>query len=288
MSLSPISSAVSYIEPILWAVSFIAFLRSSSRRTLSAFGAFLGIGTVGATLLHFLNRSDFFGNASLQYSVSFYAYWAIYFVGCVFLFFALQQIFSQVMVSFPALGRFGRIVFYSIGGAALAVSAVSVFAVIAASPIHVPANIIFTEISCDFSVSLLCLLAFVVVLIRAAKYPLASRIFGICLGLGLIAVAKLTGALFQAVHLYQLPHQISLIGLAAALMIWTGFFLYPEPAVRKETSAVSVQALQWNDLAQELGPTEHAQPAMLQSGFLQSVEGVVDRVLAKNSVGGAG
>ncbi|HVW78432.1 MAG TPA: hypothetical protein VHB45_12520 [Alloacidobacterium sp.] len=288
MSSSPISSAVTYIEPVLWAVSFIAFLRSGSRKTLSAFGAFLGMGTVGVTLLHLFARNDFFGNSWLQSSASLYTYRAFYFVGSVLLFFALQQMFRQVTASFPALSRFGNIIFYCIGSVALVVSAVSVFAFIAASPARVPSNVIFTEINCDLCISLLCLLAFVIVFIRAAKYPMASRIFGICLGLGLIAVAQLTAAMFQAMHFDRLSNRLSFSALAVALVIWTGFFFYPEPAARKGTSPATVRTLHWNDLAQELGPTEQAQPAAQQSGFLQSVEGVVDRVLAKNSVGGAG
>ena len=285
MPSASISNVLMYAAPLLWAVAFLAFFRVRKHAALTAFGAFLGIRMVRAFLLLEMSRvhiaAGVYGH--VYHPIYFYAEWAFYLAGCVALFFALQEVFRNMMAPLPQLSRLGSGIFRWAAIASLIVASSSIVTLASATSVHDHLAAIFTQIAVSFSVLALCLLAFLGVSVHALGLSYRNRVSGLCLGLGLLAAMDLVANGLRYSAFGKGPAVIAAIGTAVALVVWISFLAAPEPAPRA-AAAVSSSALLWNDLAQELGPTI-PQPAA-QSGFLQDVESVVDRVLAKNSVTG--
>jgi hypothetical protein len=167
------------------------------------------------------------------------------------------------------------------------VSAGSVAGDFATIPLQTHLAAIAAGINCGISVLVLCLLAFLVVCMRTLRQPFRSWTFGICLGLGIMAATELTESALGTSALHVGLSPVSGILMAAALLVWIGYLVVPEHKKKQSVALASSTLLQWNDLAQEIGPNTQPQVVVPQSGFLQNVESVVDRVLAKNSLGNA-
>lgn len=287
MALASISNMLTYAEPLLWAAALLAFFRVRKHAALSAFGVFLGVRMVRALLLVGMSRAHmiFGSDGHTLHSVYFYTNWITYLAGCVALFFALQELFVNMMAPLPGLKRLGLAAFRWAAAASLVLSLSSVVTLASASSIHDHLAAIFTQIAIGFSVLALCLLAFLVVSVHALGLSYRSRVFGLCLGLGLLAAMDLMvyGLRFSVTGTW--PANVAEIVTGIALLTWVGFLAFPEPVKQQAPAAISSSAMLWNDLAAELGPNV-PQPALQPSGFLQNVEGVVDRVLAKNSLTG--
>jgi hypothetical protein len=287
MALASISSMLTYAEPVLWAAALLAFFRVRKHAALSAFGVFLSVRMVRAFLLVGMSRAHlmFGSDGHTLHSAYFYTNWATYLAGVVALFFSLQELFVNMMAPLPGLKRLGLAAFRWAAAASLVLSLSSVVTLASASSIHDHLAAILTQIAIGFSVLALCLLAFLVVSVHALGLSYRNRVFGLCLGLGLLAAMDLMvyGLRFSVTGTW--PANVAEIVTAIALLTWVGFLAFPEPVKQQAPAAISSSAMLWNDLAAELGPNA-PQPALQPSGFLQNVEGVVDRVLAKNSLTG--
>lgn len=287
MALVSISNLFTYAEPFLWLAALLAFFRVRKHAALSAFGVFLGIRMVRAFLLLGMSRSHIAlaGVGNTLHSVYFYTQWITYLASYIALFFALQELFINMMAPLPGLKRLGLAIFRWAAVASLVLALSSIVTLASASSIHDHLAAVLTEIAVSFSVLALCLLAFLVVSVHALGLSYRNRVFGICLGLGLLIAMSLmvNGLHYSSAGAW--PGQIARIVTSVALLTWIGFLAFPEPVQEQATAAIRSSALLWNDLAQELGPST-PQPATQQSGFLQNVESVVDRVLAKNSLTG--
>ena|SRR5215470_12533595 len=287
MALAPVTNMLTNVEPLLWTAAFLAFLRVRKQVKLPAFGAFLGIRMVSAFLLLGVSYLPVAALGShLQYGIYFYTHWITYLAGCIALFFALQALFVNMMAPLPGLSHLGLAGFRWAAVVSLVLSLSSIVTLAASSSIHEHMAAIFTEMAVCFSVLVLCLVAFLGVSIHALGLTYRNIVFGICLGVGLMAASDL---MVNALHFSTFanwPVQASEVVIAVALLIWIAFLATPEATRKQESPAVLSRALQWNDLAEELRPNEPSQQAIPQRGFLQNVESVVDRVLAKNSLTG--
>ena len=288
MNFTPIT-ATSCIEFLLWTAAFFTALRSKSRITLLSFRVFLAVGALGSFILFGLCYAQQFPNMSEHLSSDTYlgAYWLVYLSRCVALFFVLRSVFLHIMATLPNLRRIGSIVFYWAAITSLVVSAAPVAVDFATAPMNAHLTTIVAGISFGLSVMALSLLGFLIMCIRALNQSFRSWTFGICLGCGVMALTDLAASAYAAGGARIWPYEAAGIATLAALGIWIAYTLIPEKQEQPK-AAVSSTLAQWNDLAQELGSNAHPQAAVPQNGFLQNVESVVDRVLAKNSVGSAG
>jgi hypothetical protein len=284
MVLASITNMLKYAEPVVWVAALLAFFRVRKHAALSAFGVFLGIRMVRACIVLGMSRAQV-AESGAVHSVLFYTQWITYLAGCVALFFALQELFVNMMAPLPGLRRIGLAGFRWAALVSLVVALSSVITLASASSIRDHMTAIFTEIAISFSVLALCLLAFLAVSIHALGLSYRNRVSGLCLGLVLLTAMDLmvNGLRFSAVGTW--PGQVAEIIAVIAIATWVVFLALPEPLKKQETAAVSSSATLWNDLAQELLP-QTQQPVPVQRGFLQNVESVVDRVLAKNALSG--
>jgi hypothetical protein len=139
------------------------------------------------------------------------------------------------------------------------------------------------------SVMELCLLAFLALSIHSLGRSFRSQLFGVGLGFGVTAATDL---IFSAIP-SSCPGLTSIQNFSqqtialVVLVTWSVYFAMPEPAAERNMIVLPPSSMlaRWNALAKGLGQMPEPVMAGAPTGFfLQDIEGVVDRVLAKNPV----
>ena len=282
-----------YAEPILTLVVLIAFLKAGLGRRLPATRNYLVARVVSVAILggilDGLSRVPAISSTTLCYTY-FYAYWSLYLIGAVLIFFVIREIYSELMRPVPHLRRLGMMAFRW----AIAISCIfaAIFAVSAGvAPIHnYDARLVYLAQLCFHSVSVLelCMLAFVALTIHSLGRSFRSPLFGIALGLGIEAASAFlidSVAIWEHAKVWSSANLMTEIVITGVLLTWTTYFLLPQ---RQENVAMVAPPqpsplIRWNDVAQALGHSSPRVAAGTSTGFfLQDVERVVDRVLARN------
>jgi hypothetical protein len=281
------------LEPAFLLIAAIAFFRSGAARRLPALATYFSVRA--AQTLFFELVLHVWGDGmpvcdTLRYKVYFYGYWISYLISAIAIFFVVQEVFKRVMEPVPGLRRLGLMAFrwVSIVSAVVCVGAIALPAAFANSSADRIGPVGIQTARC-VSVMELCLLAFLALSIHALGRSFRSRLFGVGLGFGVQAGADLVFTALSA----RFPGLTSTaaLGLQIAttlvLVTWSVYYLVPEPAVERKMVVLPPQSMlaRWNSLAKGLGQLSQPAVAGAPTGFfLQDIEGVVDRVLAKNPV----
>jgi hypothetical protein len=272
-----------YLVSILWLVALAGFLRLKDRSSFFSFGIFLSIRAFASFALVALSHGQ---NASALSvgsieTISFYLYWISYLIGFMAIFFSLQEIFRYVIAPLPGLARLGSICFRWAALVSMLVACASILPSLLRSPHDARVAFVFLEIAAGLCVLELCLVAFLIVAIRAMGLSVRDHAFGICAGLAIMAMGDFVALSTPSADGYGWLPAISETGALVSLLLWTLYFVLPKP--QKQSEAVPAAALmEWNDLALVLG-REAKEPERAHAGFLHDVEHMVDRVLAKNA-----
>lgn len=292
-------------ETLLVILVLAALVRSGCARRFPALTTYLGIRAafgVLLTALLWLGANDHRSAVSCAY---FYSFWANCLSLAIATFFVCQEVFRKVMEPVPGLRRLGLVAFrwvsivtmlVGIGVFAMPTLITGVMPGIMSSGKSVFAAVVGTvalDLGRCVSILELCLLAFLALAIHTLGRTYRSRLFGIALGFGLQAAADLLAYALWV----RFPHLESPVNLAyqiaitVVLLTWTAYFLVPEPAAERKmiVLAPTSVATRWNGLAAGIGQAPAMAPATAPTGFfLQDIEGVVDRVLARNPVAVSG
>jgi hypothetical protein len=205
----------------------------------------------------------------------------------VLTFFTVQQIFRDALEPLPGLRHLALVAFRWVAVVSVALSVVP-----AIVPLFFRAHSLqVTVLQAMRCVSVLefCLVAFILLSAQALGISWRSRIVGVTLGFGVLAIVDAVCFLFLLRSQSQLLPWLLVreAGSAVAASVWLVYLLMKEPkrtAVRPQSSS---QLQKWNEIAVALGkPVPHialGQPERMPF-FLQDVERVVDRVLSRNEV----
>ena len=233
-------------------------------------------------------------HTSARYTAYFYGYWIFYVACAITIFFVVQEVFKAVMGPVPGLRRLGLLIFrwVAVVTVAVAIGAIALPASIAAPGGNVMGPIALQMQRC-VSVMELGLMAFLALSIHALGRDFRSRLFGIGLGFGMQAAAELIVSALVA-HNHALTSSANLFlqcATTVVLLTWTVWFLLPEQEAdrRRVVLAPTSRLARWNGLADGIGlmPQLPQAPAAAQPAtgfFLQDIEGVVERALARNPV----
>lgn len=285
-------------ETLLVIVVLFALIRSGSARRLPALTTYLGIRAAFGVLLTALLLSGPQEQKGFVSCVYFFSFWANYICCAVATFFVCQEVFRKVMEPVPGLRRLGLVAFRWVSVVTLLVG-IGVFAMptlVASSASMTFSNILATvalDLGRCVSILELCLLAFLALTIHTFGRTYRSRLFGIALGFGLQAGADLiTAALWVRFPHLESPLNLAYqIAITAVLLTWSAYLLIPEPAAERRQLVLAPTSVvaRWNGLASGIGQAPALAPATAPTGFfLQDIEGVVDRVLARNPVAVSG
>jgi hypothetical protein len=285
-----------YVEPLLVLAVLIIFLKTGFARRLPAMRNYLVFRVGSAFLLNevLLQLQHFVPvSATRQCAIYFFAYWSLYLVGAVLIFFVLREVFSILMQPVPQVRKLGMMAFHW----AVAISGIVAVIIVASagfSPKYTFAGrLVYATKMAMNSVSVLelCLLAFVALTIHSLGRSFRSPLFGVALGFGIQAAAEFIIIGYERWHQSGVWSSANFFLEASIVMVfftWGAYFLLPEkvPAAQVQQFVPTPSPLiRWNDVAQALGHSSPRVAAGASTGFfLQDVEKVVDRVLAKNRV----
>lgn len=277
------------LEPVLVVLAAVAFFKSKSARRFPALATYFVVRLI---TLAYLQTIFYVGGSALHcgnplYTAYFYGFWISYLASSVAIFFVVQEIFKRVMEPVPGLRRLGLLAFrwISVVSVVVSVGAIALPAAMA-SPTGDRMGPVSLEMMRCVSVMELSLLAFLALSIHALGRSFRSRLFGIGLGFGLQAATELifTALSTRYPGLASSANTAQQIVATSVLAIWTVYFLVPEPASERKAIMLPPQSMlaRWNALAKGLGQLPEVAVAQPTGFFLQDIESVVDRVLAKN------
>ncbi len=286
------------LEPLLWIAVGITLFRSKSIRRLPAVSTYFGIRGGSLVLLDWVILAKGMPVCGTTlYGIYYYSYWFFFIASAVAVFFAIQEIFHTVMEPAPGLRRLGIMAFrwVSIVSAIIAVGVVALPAAdvaAAGTPMTQLIGHAGLEMARCLDILELCLLAFLALSIHALGRSFRSRLFGIGLGFDIQAAGELiTAALLVGNRGTGLQSSANLFLQSVTtivLVTWTAYLLLPEPEAERQMIVLPPTSVlgRWNALANGLGQLPQlATSAQPTTGFfLQDIEGVVERVLAKNPV----
>lgn len=274
---------VTVLETVLLLAAYACVLGKD--RAYPAMRAYLLVNAAGGILVcTLLALPGLIGNQTVVYCALF---WAAYGVSGVLTFLTAQQIFRDALEPLPGLRRLALVAFRWVALVSVALSAVP-----AIVPLFFRAQSWqITTLQSMRCVSVLefCLLAFVLLSAQALGISWRSRIVGITLGFGVLAVVDTVCFMFLVRSLSHLLPWLLVreTGSVVAACVWLGYLLMHEPKRTAAPLANSAQLQKWNEIALALGkPVPHIALGQPEPSpfFLQDVEAVVDRVLSRNEV----
>jgi hypothetical protein len=254
-----------YSEFTLLAVSLINLLlmwRKGVLKTFAPLSAFLAVVALAecvAIPLLFFRR-----NLGIDKATDWYLY-----VNSELVFACLQMalmiaviynVFHIAMRPLPGLQRLGKIVFRWVAGVSV------LFALVIALGPHTAAKGLdvvvamsaqFARVQEGLSVLVLCLLLFVCMSTKALGLTYRSHIFGVSVGLGVVATVQLVQAAWyatsQAQSVYSPMYLVSNIGTLVAFAVWGTYFAMPEPERKMILLPTTSPFFFWNRISEALG-----------------------------------
>jgi hypothetical protein len=186
-------SLMSMAEFALWVTLGFLFWTKKLHHRFPAMGSYLAlrVASMPALVVLFYGQSQHWFN-DLCFPIYFYLYWTVYIASAVLLFFICMEVFRSALSAFPALMKFGIVIFRWAIFASIIVS----FSTISYS--HRGFLIIPTVaygLMRSVSILELCLLGFLCLSMNALRLSARDMAFGIALGFGLMSANDFIAAL---------------------------------------------------------------------------------------------
>ena len=243
-----------YIEPVLCGM-LIYFLERS--KAAGQFNILISLLCVRLMLSSFVFPSLYFCARGLEkhlaYQTYFYVYWASYALEAILSLLVIYSIFKLARAPLKGLQTLGILVFRWVAAISVAV-AIGVAVTPHLTGIHFMIAMI-TQLQQTSSILTLCLLLFVCFAIRPMGLSYNSRIFGVSLGLGMMATVSLIDAAWFAhsPNMYSTISMINGLAVGVTLLMWSAYFAFPEPKRRIIVLPTTSPFLRWNQISMALG-----------------------------------
>jgi len=194
------------------------------------------------------------GLAVLTYQYYFYTYWFGFALESVLMLVVICSMYRLAMAPLKGLHTLGMLVFRWVAAISVLVALGSAFA-----PHITRINYIIgfvSQMQRTQSILILCLLLFVCFAIRPMGLSYRSRIFGVSLGLGVMATTDMIQGAWitdTASTMFSVFSVVSGAATCLTLLTWTVYFAVPEPKRRLITLPTTSPFLRWNQISEILG-----------------------------------
>lgn len=243
-----------YLEPILCGMLIVFLVRSKAARQFIYLTALMSVkfvcSVVTLPLLYLCGRGI---EKHLAYQTYFYVYWISYALEAILSLLVIYSIFRLAMAPLKGLQTLGMLVFRWVAAISVAV-AIGVAMTPHISGIKFMVAII-TQLQQTSSILTLCLLLFVCFAIRPMGLSFRSRIFGVSLGLGVLATVSLVNSAWIShnANMYSSFSVVNGIAVILTLLTWSAYFAFPEPKRRIIMLPTTSPFLRWNQISLALG-----------------------------------
>jgi len=242
------------LEVFLCAAALCVLILRKQWADYWALGTFLAVRITSDVVLTYLNKFGVhtFG-LKIAYPIYFYVYWASSALESVVALLIVYSLFRLAMAPLKGLQTLGMLVFKWAAGISLLVALGNAFAP-NLSGMRFIMNAI-SQLQRTQSILTLCLLLFVCFAVRPMGLSYSSRIFGVSLGLGMMATNDLVQSAWLALNpkMETTYNTVNGAVICAILVTWTAYFALPEPKRRIIVLPTTSPFLRWNQISQALG-----------------------------------
>lgn len=245
---------LAYSSSILCALLLYLLARSKAVSGYLYLVAFLSVKFIGSTVCLFLLYLRGQGaDVQTVYPIYFFTYWSTYAVEAILALMVIYSIFRLAMAPLKGLQTLGMLVFRWVAAISVAVALGVAVAPHMSKTRFIVAMV--SQLQQTSSILTLCLLLFVCFAIRPMGLSYRSRIFGVSMGLGLLATAQLTSAalIAHSPNMYTTLSIITGIAECITLLTWSAYFAFPEPKRRMILLPTTSPFLRWNQISMALG-----------------------------------
>jgi len=224
----PVLTLLSYAEIVLCLAALCFLVIKRQWKDYWALGSFLAVRVVSDTTLAVLHQLVHQLGRSTAYQAYFWVYWMAFAVESVLALFLVYGVFRLTLQPLKGLLKVGTIFFCGVAVAS------EVYALRAAFGPHLSGMssliAMISQLQRNQSLLTLGMLLFVFFAMRPAGVSGRSRIFGVGLGLGALAINDLVQSAWLTFR-PNVPMVFAINGavFCAALVLWTAYFALPEP-----------------------------------------------------------
>jgi len=216
--------------------------------------------TASVEIVTLFFRQSFGMSRQTAYNVYFYNHWISFAVEAILQVLLIYSVFSYAMKPLQGLHQIGKIIFRWVAAVSVMVSVA-----IAMGPHFVGANFgvtvaiatVIAQAQQGISVLTLCLLLFVCFSTKPLGLTYRSHIFGIVLGLGIMAMTTLVQSAWSSFavnrSLYSPIALFGVFGAFAATAVWATYFALPEPERKMILLPTTSPFFFWNSISEALG-----------------------------------
>ena len=253
MSSVSILSFLGYSEVALCLAGIVVLMARRQWKDYSWLGIFLAVRAGSDALLIAIHRLGPIVGARTAYHYYAATYWTTEAVESVLSLMIVYGVFKLAMAPLKGLQQLGVLVFKWAAGISVALALGNAFA-----PNNTGASYLMAAISQlqrTESILTLCLLLFVCFAIRPMGLSYRSRIFGVGLGLGIMAANDLIQSAWLTFHSDMGSVYNLILGLVSCSIIglWFTYFALPEPKRRIIVLPTTSPFLRWNQISEALG-----------------------------------
>jgi hypothetical protein len=255
MTFQQVIQFLEYLDPALCLLAALSLCYAKALKSYGSLAAllFARVSFFGAewAITYIGRRFNVTGQAYVYY---FATYWTAFAVESVLMLVVICSMYRLAMAPLKGLHTLGMLVFKWVAGISVLVALGSAFA-----PHITTVNYIIgfvSQMQRTQSILILCLLLFVCFAIRPMGLSYRSRIFGVSLGLGVMATTDMIQSAW--IHsanstMYGAFSLISSGAICLTLATWTVYFALPEPKRRLITLPTTSPFLRWNQISEILG-----------------------------------
>ncbi len=192
----------------------------------------------------------------VAYPALFYSIWIVTALSCLLRILIVYSVFAEAMRPMVGLHKAGKIIFRWVA----VVSALVASALVAGPGVFSSLDRfgqVFGQVQQGVSVLTLCILVFVCFAVRPLGLTFRSHLFGVSLGLGVMATVELVQAAWMVSgtgqSLYSPVYLFSSLGFCVSLAIWGTYFAMPEPARKMILLPTTSPFFFWNRISEILG-----------------------------------
>ncbi|WP_158793000.1 hypothetical protein [Granulicella sp. L60] len=255
ISSSSLLTFLGFFEPVLCGMVIWFVVRNKAIRQFAFLVALMSVKLIcSATCMALISSRHSLGiERHLAYQIYFYIYWAGYALEAILSLAVIYSIFKLAMAPLKGLQTLGMLVFRWVAAISAAVAiGVAVTPHLSGTNFMVA---MITQLQQTSSILTLCLLLFVCFAIRPMGLSYRSRIFGVSIGMGFLAVINLLNSAWIAHYssMYSSLSVVNGVAVGSTLLIWSAYFAFPEPKRRIIVLPTTSPFLRWNQISMALG-----------------------------------
>jgi hypothetical protein len=239
--------SLGYLEFVLCVVALCFLLIRRQWRDYWALGLFLAVRVASNICLKLILYEASRGVARhTAYRIYFYVYWCAFAIESILAIVIIFSILRLTMAPLRGLQILGTLMFCSAAVTSVAVALRSAFLPNMTGTKYLVAAI--SQLQRTESLITLCLLLFVCIAIRPMGLSYHSRVFGVSLGLGLLAINDLVESAWLVHHpqMHTFYNLVNAFVFCAALAIWAAYFALREPRRREIAISPTSTLYRWN------------------------------------------